>query len=124
MSTENDPIRKATSDRRLAAFREDYRMSTEPTTREARAASRLNAVKHGLYAETVAIPGEDGTVFDARFNAWSRDLNPSGSACADYLVSLIVRKSIRLDGGGSVDESTIGDLVRAVFVLNREGKKR
>jgi hypothetical protein len=43
----------------IAANRANAQKSTGPRTAEGKAASRLNALKHGLDAESLIIPGED-----------------------------------------------------------------
>jgi hypothetical protein len=112
MNSEFDPIKTGISEAKLAANRANALKSSGPKTAEGKAISRLNAVKHGVYAETVSIPGEDGEAFDRRFNSWSRDLNPLASEAADYLVAMLVRKSIRLDRCNVVRDATVADLAR------------
>src|ERR1700681_991500 len=97
MSDENQALKQAIPAARLTPTRANSRKSPGPRPPEGKDISRRNAVKHGLYAETVPIPGENGELFDSRFATWSRELNPLASQAADYLVAQLVRKSIRLD---------------------------
>ena len=46
------------TDKQIAANRLNAQKSTGPKTPEGRAAVRLNGVEHGLYAETLVLPGE------------------------------------------------------------------
>jgi hypothetical protein len=115
MSTQDEQIDKAVSDAKLAANRANALKSCGPRTPEGKAISRLNAVKHGLYAETVVIPGEDGELFDSRFDTWSRDLNPLASPAADYMVAQLVRKSIRLDRCHQVHDANVAELARTAL---------
>lgn len=49
------------SEKQIAANRRNAQLSTGPITREGKAASRLNALKSGLNARAVLLPGEDPT---------------------------------------------------------------
>ncbi len=53
------------SERQLAANRRNAQMSTGPKTEEGKETSRLNAVKHGLTAEAIVMPGEIPEAFEA-----------------------------------------------------------
>ena len=112
MNSDFDPIKTGISEAKLVANRANSLKSSGPKTAEGKAISRLNAVKHGVYAETVVIPGEDGEAFDRRFHSWSRELNPLASEAADYIVAMLVRKSIRLDRCNVVRDATVADLAR------------
>src|SRR5262249_21759098 len=56
------------TERQIAANRLNAQKSTGPRTDEGRAAVRLNAVKHGLCARTLVLPGEDEAEFQALFD--------------------------------------------------------
>src|SRR5262249_42024941 len=43
---------------------------------EAKDRSRFNALKHGMTAQTLVLPGEDPGAFQARLDAWTADLDP------------------------------------------------
>jgi hypothetical protein len=122
MSPENDPIKPAISDVKLAANRANALKSTGPKTPAGKIASRGNAIKHGLYAETIPIEGENGELFDTRFNAWSTELNPFASEAADYIIAQLVRKSIRLDRCHLVHDATIANLARSALQVRAEGR--
>src|SRR5215469_16925263 len=73
------------SEKHIAANRRNASRSTGPKTAEGKARMRLNALKHGLTADTVVLPGEDPAALEARVDAWKDDLRPGG-ALEDYLV--------------------------------------
>jgi hypothetical protein len=60
----------------IAANRANARKSTGPRTAEGKAASRFNALKHGLDAESLVIPGEDPAEFDALAAAYRDEFRP------------------------------------------------
>ena len=66
------------SDRRAAANRANARKSTGPRTAAGRARSRMNALKHGLCARVVLLPGEDWREYQAFEKAFADDLKPLG----------------------------------------------
>ena len=112
MMNETDPIKPPISDAKRAANIRNAQMSTGPRTAEGKLASRCNAVKHGLCAETIPIPGENGELFDTRFGDWSSELNPLSLKSVDYIVAQLVRKSIRLDRCHLVYDATVANLAR------------
>lgn len=112
MTNETDPIKAPISDAKRAANIRNAQMSTGPRTAEGKLASRCNAVKHGLCAEVVPIPGEDGQLFDNRFKAWTGELNPLSLESVDYIVAQLVRKSIRIDRCHLIYDATVANLAR------------
>src|SRR5271163_1537312 len=64
------------SDRKITANRANASHSTGPRSSAGKAKSRLNALKHGLRAEQVVIPGEDPLAFEAECAAWAADWQP------------------------------------------------
>ena len=63
------------SDKQQKANRQNAQHSTGPVTPEGKAAVRLNALKYGLRARSLLIPGEDPEDYK---RLWA-DLEPSGS---------------------------------------------
>ena len=53
------------TDAQIAANRANARKSTGPRSAEGKAVSRLNAIKHGLDAASIVLPGEDPDEYDA-----------------------------------------------------------
>jgi len=70
--------------------------STGPKTAEGKDASRRNALKHGLAAEKLVLPAEEGEVIAARIVAWTPALQPK-DAYDHWLVEEVVVNSVRID---------------------------
>ena len=70
--------RPMASEKQIEANRRNSRKSSGPKTAKGKARVRLNAIKHGLTAATVVLPGEDPAVLEARVEAWKDDLRPPG----------------------------------------------
>lgn len=62
----------------IEANRRNAQYSTGPRTADGKAASRLNALRHGLRAEDAVIPGEDQSEFEAFAAAMLAELRPAG----------------------------------------------
>ncbi len=60
------------------ANRRNALKSTGPNTVKGLAAAKMNALKHGLTAEEIVIPGEDGKKFDALLEMLRSHLEPVG----------------------------------------------
>src|SRR5580693_7852985 len=65
-----------TTTKRAEANRRNARKSTGPRTPEGKDRSKFNAIKHGLNARTLVLPGEDAGAFQDRLDAWEADLQP------------------------------------------------
>ena len=74
MTTISVPIVSA---RRLAANQRNAKRSTGPKTREGKERSRTNALKHGLTAETLLLPGESAEEFEAFCSEVVAHLSPA-----------------------------------------------
>ena len=85
-----------TSTKRIEANRRNAQRSTGPKTAQGKSRVRLNALKHGLTAATVVIPGEDADLLDARVEDWKGDFRPRG-AIEGYLVERAAHVSWQLD---------------------------
>ena len=59
-----------TQAQRAEINRRNARKSTGPRTDAGKAASRLNAMKHGLRAQTVPLPVEDPAELEALADEW------------------------------------------------------
>jgi hypothetical protein len=75
--------------------RRNAQMSTGPRSPSGKQRVKFNALKHGLRAKTIVLPGEEGT-FNARLDAWTIDLQPRGEADR-FLVARAVGVSLQLD---------------------------
>jgi hypothetical protein len=121
------------SEKQIEANRRNSLKSSGPKTAEGKARVRLNAIKHGLTAATVVLPGEDPAVLEARVEAWKDDIRPAG-ALEDYLVERAAHASWQLDRAdrtiaarlaasmrrGSIDRAAdeaeeVADLARRLF---------
>jgi hypothetical protein len=65
------------TDKQIAANRLNAQKSTGPITPEGRAAVRLNGVKHGLYAETLVLPGEIESDFTSLLESYEAEHQPA-----------------------------------------------
>ena len=79
------------------------RSSTGPRTAEGKAQSRINALKHGLLAESVVVsPAENPTEFFELYADMHRDLDPEGRL-EETLVDRIISLTWRLGRACRVD---------------------
>ena len=60
----------------INANRANALKSTGPRSAEGKSASRFNALKHGMDAASIVIPGEDPAEYDALAAAYHRDFRP------------------------------------------------
>jgi hypothetical protein len=60
----------------IAANRANARKSTGPRSAEGKSASRFNALKHGIDAAAIVIPGEDPADYDSLAADYHRDFRP------------------------------------------------
>ena len=60
----------------INANRANAQKSTGPRSAEGKSASRFNALKHGIDAASIVIPGEDPAGYDALVAAYHRDFRP------------------------------------------------
>ena len=71
--------KKPSSPHKAEANRRNARKSTGPKTDDGKARSRFNALKHGMTAKTVLLPGDDGQAFANRLRYLQDDLQPRNS---------------------------------------------
>lgn len=84
-----------TSELRKTANRANARLSTGPKTPEGKAAVRHNALRHGLLARDVVIPGEDADAFEDFCNEVRAQFSPVGPI-EEFLVERVVNSMWRL----------------------------
>lgn len=92
------------SDRQNAANRRNALKSTGPRTREGKAKSARNSLKHGLLAQPALLPDEDETEFSEFVEDWIRELEPVGvreNVLAEQIVmqAWSVRRFWRVEAG-------------------------
>ena len=95
--------KRAEANRRNAA---DH--ATGPRTLSGKARARLNAVTHGLTAETLILPGEDPREFQRLLDDWTAQLEPANPFEHD-LVRQVATLSWRLDRADRVQDALIAD---------------
>ena len=79
-----------TTPAKILANQENARHSTGPKTPEGKARAAQNALKHGLTAERILIPGEDAEAFADFRDGYFDELCPVGSrevACVNQIVA-------------------------------------
>ena len=85
-----------TAAQRAKKNKENAAKSTGPKSDAGKAKSRLNAVKHGLRAEVVALPFEDAEAVAAREQTWNDYYQPQSPA-AQHLVNQCVQATLLSD---------------------------
>src|SRR5579875_1249820 len=108
--TEMQPGRSAmtSSKKRIRANRRNAKRSTGPRTEAGKRKSRMNALKHGLDAQTLILPGEDEAEFQARLVDWRADLMPRNEP-EEALVAEAVRLSWSRDRADRIAEADDDD---------------
>jgi hypothetical protein len=76
--------------KQIEANRANAQKSSGPRTPEGKAASRFNALKHGVHAESQIIPGEDPAELDALTHSYYDELQPQGPVQQHYVDRLIL----------------------------------
>ena len=95
----------------IAANRLNATKSTGPRTEAGKAASRRNALVHGLAGEGVVLPDEMGRELDERLADWAEQLRPAGSVEA-FLVRSAATESVKYDHATRHRFATIAHRVR------------
>jgi hypothetical protein len=91
-----------TSERQRAANQANARHSTGPKTQNGKAIVRLNALRHGILARDVVLPGEDADAYDDLVNQIQAELLPAGpieELLTDRVITIIwrLRRSARAE---------------------------
>jgi len=74
----------------ITANRANAQKSTGPRSVEGKSASRFNALKHGIDAASIVIPGEDPADYDALVTQYHREYQPQ-SASESFHVDTMIR---------------------------------
>jgi hypothetical protein len=98
-----------TSAKQVAANRRNATRSTGPKSPEGKEAVKLNALKHGLLAKDVLLPGEDAESFRGLSDRMFADLNPEGeleTALVERIVAGLwrLRRLQRVEAGVFANE--------------------
>ena len=81
---------------RATISRQNGRRSRGPTSERGKMVSRMNALKHGMRAEKLLMPGEDPEAIAALQRRWDDYYRPASPA-AEHLVDLCVRAQLVSD---------------------------
>ena len=92
-----------TSQKQCAANRRNAQNSSGPSSAEGKAASRMNALKTGLYAKSAVIRGESREEFEElvrQYNEQFRPVTPQARTLVDALIrnTWLLRRYDRIDG--------------------------
>jgi hypothetical protein len=104
MTAATTPIDRAEINRRNA------QKSTGPRTPEGKSHSRFNALKHGMAAKTVVLPGEDAGVLQMRVESWITELQPRNDL-EEFLVEQAVHLSWKME---RADRAEVAQLSRII----------
>ena len=74
----------------ITANRANAQKSTGPRSAEGKSTSRFNALKHGIDAASIVIPGEDPADYDALVAQYQREYQPE-SASESFHVDTMIR---------------------------------
>ena len=101
-----------TTSKRAEANRRNARKSTGPKSPEGKDRSKFNALKHGLNARTVVLPGEDAGAFQDRLDAWASDLRPRNDV-EQVLVERSATLSWQLERADRADAARLASILVA-----------
>lgn len=101
-----EALRRQSDSPRAETNRANAQLSTGPRTPEGKSASSLNALRHGLTAQSPVIPGEDAAAYDAFVKDFLDSLKPSG-ALERELVLTIADTSWRLNRASRLESGAL-----------------
>jgi hypothetical protein len=78
----------STSALQIASNQENAQASTGPRSPEGKRRSALNAIQHGLFAESPILKGEDPAAYQAHCNAYATDFQPKGILEETYVTTI------------------------------------
>ena len=84
------------SERKIEANRRNAEKSCGPRSDEGKSRSRLNALKHGMRAKILVLPGEDQEACQGRVDGWIDSLGPRNDV-EHYLAERAARITLQLD---------------------------
>jgi len=97
------------SEKQLLANRQNALCSTGPRSAAGRAISSQNAIRHGLRAQNIIIPGEDPEEFDQFRQLMLDDLVPAG-AMEVFLADRIVASLWKLHRAGRIESELFNEM--------------
>ena len=116
-----ETVAAETASKRTEANRLNAKRSTGPRNAEGKSRVRLNALKYGLTARSVLLPGESAEQLLQRIEAWKADFQPR-SDVEDYLVERAVHASWGLDRAERTIASRLTELVRFGYLDRAEAE--
>ncbi len=96
--------------------RRNAQKSTGPRTPEGKNRSRFNAVKHGMTAKTLVLPGEDPDALQERLDSWIGNLQPQNDV-EQFLVEQAVQSSWKLDRADRAEVARLSHIIETLPVL-------
>ncbi len=96
--------------------RRNAQKSTGPRTPEGKNRSRFNAVKHGMTARTLVLPGEDPDALQERLDSWIGNLQPQNDV-EQFLVEQAVQSSWKLDRADRAEVARFSHIIETLPVL-------
>jgi hypothetical protein len=110
-----------TSPARISANQDNAKHSTGPRSPEGKERSKMNALKHGLRAETIVLPTEDPAEFDAMLGEWMDEWDPP-TGTRRQLVRQAVAAAWRVNRSVRVEAAALS--VRANKALDTWDRRR
>jgi hypothetical protein len=100
-----------TPEQRAEINRQNAQKSTGPKSDAGKAASRGNALKHGLRAEVLTLPEEDPAIAESRAQAWNDHYQPQSPA-AQHLLNQCVAATLLADRVNVYHHATLSKQLR------------
>src|SRR5262245_29184085 len=100
-----------TAAERAEISRRNGAKSKGPRSAEGKERSKFNALKHGMTAKTLILPGEDAGVYQARLGDWLTALEPANDA-QESLVENAVGLTWLLDRAHRAENARLSFLIR------------
>jgi hypothetical protein len=110
-----------TSARRIRANRRNARKSTGPRSATGKSHSKMNALKHGLDAQTLILPGEDEAAFRARLDAWKAGVKPR-NPLEESLIEQAARLSWQVERADRVQAAILTERIQ--LVQSEDGRRQ
>jgi hypothetical protein len=98
------------SDAKLEANRRNAAKSTGPKTPEGKAASKMNALRHGLLSECVLVPDDDANLMLSFSEGMLNQLNPVGELEV-LLVDRVIAAAWRLRRTGQIEVDVLNHIL-------------
>ena len=93
-----------------------------PRTPEGKERTRFNALKHGMAARTLVLPGEDADMLQFRIDTWTNDLAPRNEL-ESQLIREAAAASWQLDRVNQVNVSRLADIIRSTPAEEAPGRR-